>query len=349
MVILRMKSEGSHYFNSMYCYLHWFSFLYNIVMIYFFFGEEEFNISNEIKQLKSELDPNFIEMSYRYFDNPKFPDLISAIKSQPLMFGKMLIEINCLSYLTGNKSFDDAQLKELAEALDDVNENLDIIFSAKLPPDEQKTIDKRKKLFKIFSKYNSKEFNSIPSYKTQELESWIKQQAVSKKLKLSGDVISEILLQVGTNLRVLDSELEKLKTYAGNNQATKEMVREICITNEDLFVFIDYLVEGNKSKALEEYHKLLTKKHPLEILITLHTMIHKKILIKANSKYSPDEIAKITNTHPFRVKLELQRMKNVPLKNLVKLKQNLTTAEFKIKTGKATIDEERELEYVILQ
>ena len=85
-------------------------------MIYFFYGDEEFNISNEIKKFRSKLDKDFIEMSYKYFNNPKFPDLVAAIKSQPMMFGKMLIEINCLSYLSGktteDKGFDDKQLEQ---------------------------------------------------------------------------------------------------------------------------------------------------------------------------------------------------------------------------------------------
>ena len=323
-------------------------------MIYFFYGDEEFNISNKIKEFKSKLDKDFAEMSYKYFNNPKFPDLISAIKSQPMMFGKMLVEINCLGYLSGksadDKSFDDKQFKQLAEALDCSSDNVDVVFTAQLPPDSQKKIDKRKKLFKLLSKYNAQEFNQIPSYKTAELEGWIKQQAKSKDLKISDDVAGAILFQVGSNLRMLDSELEKLKIYAGKNPVTKEMIKEICVTNEDLFVFIDYLVEGNKSKALLEYQKLLSKKHPLEILSVLHTLLHGSIQIKAYSaKHSPDEIAKIINMHPFRVKMEIQKLKNVSLKDLVKLKQNLTDAEYRIKSGQSNLDIDKEIEYAILQ
>lgn len=323
-------------------------------MIYFFYGDEEFNISNEIKKLKQNLDPNFIEMSYKHFNNPKFPDLIAALKSQPMMFGKMLIEINCLSYLSGksseNNGFDDKQIAQLTDALDNCNENVDIIFVAQIPPDSQKKIDKRKKIFKILSKYNSQEFAQIPSYKTAELESWIKQRAKLKDLKLSDNVASEILIQIGANLRMLDSELEKLKIFAGSSQVTKEMVKEICVTNEDLFTFADYLTGENKAKALEEYQKLLTKKHPLEILSVLHTLLHGKIQIKAlSAKNSPDDIAKIINMHPYRVKLEIGKLKNTSLKNLVKLKQNLTNAEYKIKSGQATLDLDREVEYAILQ
>ena len=323
-------------------------------MIYFFYGDEEFNISNKIKEFKSKLDKDFAEMSYKYFNNPKFPDLVSAIKSQPMMFGKMLVEINCLGYLSGksadDKSFDDKQFKQLAEALDCSSDNVDVVFTAQLPPDSQKKIDKRKKLFKLLSKYNAQEFNQIPSYKTAELESWIKQQAKSKDLKISDDIAGAILFQVGSNLRMLDSELEKLKIYAGKNPVTKEMIKEICVTNEDLFVFIDYLVEGNKSKALLEYQKLLSKKHPLEILSVLHTLLHGRIQIKAYSaKHSPDEIAKIINMHPFRVKMEIQKLKNVSLKDLVKLKQSLTDAEYRIKSGQSNLDIDKEIEYAILQ
>ena len=323
-------------------------------MIYFFYGDEEFNISNKIKEFKSKLDKDFAEMSYKYFNNPKFPDLISAIKSQPMMFGKMLVEINCLGYLSGksadDKSFDDKQFKQLAEALDCSSDNVDVVFTAQLPPDSQKKIDKRKKLFKLLSKYNAQEFNQIPSYKTAELEGWIKQQAKSKDLKISDEVAGAILFQVGSNLRMLDSELEKLKIYAGKSPVTKEMIKEICVTNEDLFVFIDYLVEGNKSKALLEYQKLLSKKHPLEILSVLHTLLHGRIQIKAYSaKHSPDEIAKIINMHPFRVKMEIQKLKNVSLKDLVKLKQNLTDAEYRIKSGQSNLDIDKEIEYAILQ
>ena len=322
-------------------------------MIYFFYGDEEFNISNEIKKFKNKLDKNFVEMSYKYFNNPKFPDLVAALKTQPMMFGKMLIEINCLSYLSGkseDKSFDDKQIAQITEALDNCGENLDVIFVAQLLPDSQKKIDKRKKFFKLLSKYNAQEFNQIPSYKTAELESWIKQQAKTKDLKINDEIASAMLLQVGANLRMLDSELEKLKIFSADKPITKDLTKEICVTNEDLFVFADYLIYDDRVKALEEFQKLLSKKHPLEILSVLHTLLHGRIQIKAYSaKHSPDEIAKIINMHPYRVKLEVQKLKNVSLKNLVKLKQNLTTAEYKIKSGQATLDVDREVEYALLQ
>ena len=328
-------------------------------MIYFFYGDEEFNISNEIKNLKSKLDKNFIEMSYKEFDNPKFPDLMVAISTQPMMFGKMLIVIDCINYFKSKKKnsdsdggFDDNQIKQIENALENINENLDIIFRAYAPYDPKKknSIDKRKKIFKILSKYKSQEFNQIPSYKVAELEGWIKNQAKKHDLKINPDAISLLLLQVGSNLRMLDSELEKLKVFVKNSAATCETVKEICVSNEDLFAFIDSTVQGDKIKALEQYNKLISSRYPLSILATIQTSLRDKIFIKSNgTKYSQDEIAKMTGMHPYRIKLELQKLKKVSLKDLVKLKENLTEAEYKIKTGQSNMLPEREIEYAILR
>lgn len=322
-------------------------------MIYFFYGDEEFNISNEIKKLKSGLDKNFIEMSYKEFDNPKFPDLISAVASQPMMFGKMLIVIDCIKYFKskGEDSFDDKQIKQFEDALANTNENTDIVFRAISDPDPKKAgIDKRKKIFKILSKYNSKEFPQIPAYKTAELENWIKVQCKEKGVKINPDAVSQLLLQVGSGLRLLNSEIEKLKVYSKDKTVTVETVKEICVNNEDLFAFIDNLIEGNISKALEEYQKLLMTTHPLSILFTLHKELSAKIIMKANAKTkSSDEIAQMIGWHPYRTKLAIGKLKNVSLKNLVKLKENLTNAEYRIKSGQSGLSPEREVEYAILQ
>ena len=300
--------------------------------VYFFYGEEDFNIEREIEKLKSSLDKNFLDMSYKVYDNPKYADLISILRTQPMMFGKMLVVIKCLEYFS--KTFEDKEIKEITNALDDNNENLDIVFVAELPRDEGKKLDSRKKLFKLLSKFNSKEFATIPTYKTAELEAFIKKQAQSKKLKMSQDAITAIIFQIGNNLRQIDKELDKLQIIAHpDNLVTAEMVKENCISNEDLFAFSDYLMLGEKDKALREYRKLLDKKYCLEIVSTLQTMLRRWITLKAKSGESTFELAKMMGMHEYVVKLTLQKLKKASLKDLVKLKENITEAEYRIKSG----------------
>ena len=302
-------------------------------MIYFFYGEEEFNISNEIGKLKKTLDKNFLEMSFKTYDNPKFPDLIAILRTQPMMFGKMLIVINCLDYFS--KTFDDKEIKQISDALENNPDTLDIVFVAQLPRDEGKKLDSRKKFFKLLKNYNAQEFPTIPTYKTAELEGWVQKQARSKKIKLDNSAITTLIAQVGNILRQLDGELEKLALLAyPKDLITKNMVQEICISNEDLFAFSDYLMQNEKDKALLEYRKLLDKKHPLEILATLQTMLRRWIILKSkSSECSPLELSRLTGQHEYVVKLTLQKLKKTSLKDLVHLKQRLTDTEYKIKSG----------------
>lgn len=303
--------------------------------VYFFYGEEDFNIEQEIEKLKKDLDKNFLEMSFKTYDNPKFPDLISILRTQPMMFGKMLVVINCLDYFS--KTFDDKEIKQIAEVLEENNDNLDIVFVAQLKRDEGKKLDSRKKFFKTLSKYNAQEFAVIPTYKTAELEGWIIKQAKAKKLKMDTGAATAMISQIGNNLRQLDTELDKLQLMAyPQNVVTPDMVKEICISNEDLFAFSDYLLEGKKDLALREYRKLLEKKYCMEIVSTLQTMLRRWIILKAkSSECTPMELSRLTGQHEYVVKLTLQKLKKTNLKDLVKLKQNITEAEFKIKSGQA--------------
>lgn len=303
--------------------------------VYFFYGEEDFNIEQEIEKLKKGLDKNFLEMSFKTYDNPKFPDLISILRTQPMMFGKMLVVINCLDYFS--KTFDDKEMKQIAEALEENNDNLDIVFVAQLKRDEGKKLDSRKKFFKTLSKYNAQEFAVIPTYKTAELEGWIVKQAKTKKLKMDTGAATAMISQIGNNLRQLDTELDKLQLMAyPQNVVTPDMIKEICISNEDLFAFSDYLLEGKKDLALREYRKLLEKKYCMEIVSTLQTMLRRWIILKAkSSECTPMELSRLTGQHEYVVKLTLQKLKKTNLKDLVKLKQNITEAEFKIKSGQA--------------
>ena len=308
--------------------------------VYFFYGEEEFNITNEVEKLKKTLDKNFLEMSFKTYDNPKFPDLISILRTQPMMFGKMLIIIKCLDYFS--KTFEDKEIKQITEALEANTDSVDIVFLAELPRDEGKKLDSRKKFFKLLKKYNAQEFPTIPTYKTAELEGWVQKQAKSKKIKLEQTALTTLIAQVGNNLRQLDSELEKLALLAyPKDLVTKDMVQEICIANEDLFAFSDYLMQNQKDKALLEYRKLLDKKHPLEILATLQTMLRRWIILKAkSSECSSMELSRLTGQHEYVVKLTLQKLKKTNLKDLVYLKQRLTDTEYKIKSGQLSNPEE---------
>ena len=316
--------------------------------IYFFYGDEDYLIDEELKKYRDKLDSSFSAMNYTVYDNPNYPDLIAVLRTQPMMFGKLMVVVNCEKILTS--SYEDNQIKEISNALEDNTDNLDIFFVAKYPRNEGKKPDSRKKIFKTISKYNSKEFPTIKTYKTAELTAWINKEAKKHKISIDNDAIQIMIEQIGNNLREFSIELEKLALLAyPETKITTKMVNQICISNQDLFNFTDYIMKGEKGKALTELKRLLDKKHPLEILAATQTMLRKWILIKLKSSNLPaSEISKLVGQHEFVVKQTIQKLKNTQLKDLVHLKETLTDAEYKIKSGQS-IDIISEVENAIIR
>ena len=63
-------------------------------------------------------------------------------------------------------------------------------------------------------------------------------------------------------------------------------------------------------------------------------MLRNWIILKIRSNdYSLTDLSRMTGMHEYRVKLTLQKLKKANLKDLVKLKENITEAEYKIKAG----------------
>ena len=73
--------------------------------IYFFYGDEDYLLEEELKKYRAKLDTNFSSMNYVVHDNPSYPDLIAALRTQPMMFGKLMVVINCEALATGIEAF----------------------------------------------------------------------------------------------------------------------------------------------------------------------------------------------------------------------------------------------------
>lgn len=319
--------------------------------IYFFYGDEDYNIELELDAMRSKLNPDFLSMSLQTLDNPVYSKLITALRTPPMMFGDMLVIINAEEYFLSNKNFfDDKELEDIEDALKNNPETLNIVFVVKLPRDENKKLDSRRKLYKILSKYNAKEFPTFKTYKTADIASWINKHAKTKDIILDNDATEMLIEQIGNNLREFNTELDKLKLIAyPEKKVTKKMVSDICISNQDLFNLTDLIMQGKKDNALLEFKKLLDKKHPLEILSAIQTMLRKWIILKTKAtSLSTMELSKLTGQHEFVVKQTLTKLKNTKLSELVKLKQNLYEVEYKIKSAES-LDMIAEVECAIIR
>lgn len=319
--------------------------------VYFFYGDEDFNIDIAIESMRSKLNPDFISMSYKVLDNPIYSELITALRTPPMMFGASLFVINSDKYFLSQKNFfEDQELEDIEDALKNNPEGLDIVFVVKLPREDGKKIDSRRKLYKILSKFNSEEFAAFKTYKVNEITDWIRRRAKKKDLIIKDDAAELLVEQIGNNLRQFDIELDKLKLMAyPEKTVTKQMVADIAVSNQDLFNITELIMKNKKDEALLEFQKLTDKKHPLEILSAIQTMLRKWIILKTKSSTSsPAELSKLTGQHEFVVKQTIQKLKNTKTSDLVNLKQNLYDVECRIKSGEV-LDINSEVEVALIR
>jgi DNA polymerase-3 subunit delta len=308
-------------------------------MLYFYYGQEEYNIEAALQKIKAEVvDKTFLATNYRVYDNPKFLELIDILRTPALMFGNVFAVINCDKYFFDTKgkiSFEDNEIKAIEEAVQSIPESLHIAFVCRIERGSTKKVDSRRKLFKILSKHGSAvEFSEFKSYQ-KELAAWIQQHVKKKELTMSSDVVQFLIERLGTNLRLIDSEIEKLKlAIYPSTTVKKEDIEEICTATEDIFLLADYILKGQKDLAVKEFQKLCANKHYLEILAVLQTNFTKLAAMKIDSaSLSSFEIASKTRIHEFVVKKQLEKIRNVPMDRLVKIRKNLLEAEYRIKTG----------------
>ncbi len=305
--------------------------------VYLFYGQEEYLMQEEIKKLKSELlDASFMSMAYKVFDNPNFSDLIASLQGAPLMFGNTLTLIYFDKYLIGNKlSLDDKQVESIDYALSTINDSVNIIFVCKIPRDENKKPDSRKKLYKTISKYAQvREFAQFRTYDKQ-LPSEIIKIAKEKDLIISSNTVNLFIEQLGVNLTLIESELEKLKiAIHPRKQVDVDDIKKYCISSEDVFMLADLILQGNKNEVLKQYNLLIDKKTPVEIFAALQGNFQKLIYIKNyEKKMSAKDIGLNLKMHEYVVQKNQEKLRKTSLAQLVKIRENLVNAEYKLKAG----------------
>ena len=317
--------------------------------VYFLYGEEDFNIDIELDGMRSKLNPDFLSMSYQVLESPDYSTLINAIRTTPMMFGGMLTIVNAANYFFDKKKtwFEDNELEDIENALSSVSENVDIVFVVKIPRNENKKIDTRRKLYKILSKFNSREFKTFSTLYPKDIEAWVKNRAKLKGLSIKDDAAELMVQQIGNDLRLFDKELEKLVLVVyPQKTVTKDIIEQNCISNEDIFNITKSIMQNNKDKALLEYKKLLDIKYPLEILSAIQTMLRQWIIVKSVS--SSQDIVKMTGINEKRIGYMRKDLQGIQLKDLVNLKTNLYEVECRIKSGQA-LDAESEVECALIR
>lgn len=308
--------------------------------IHFLWGDEDYLIERAINKLKKEILGNDVnELNYRAVDNPNFAQFSELIRTNAMMFGDVIIQIKCQKYFLESKTkekLDDKQTAELISGLNNVSDKIHLILVCPTPRGEKKKPDSRKKLYKEILKLTKpQEFPSYRSYEEYKLIPIIQKMANDIDLKINQNECSLLIQTVGSSLRDISTQLEKLKLYAHpQNVVSEKMIKEIVNSNSDIFNLVDLILAKKWTQTMNLINEILQKEHFLPSLAFLQTSITNMLKIKlyANTMSTFDLAIKL-NQNEYVLKKNIEKLASVSLDDLVNIKINLTNAEYNLKSG----------------
>ena len=313
-------------------------------MIYIFIGTEEYLIKKEIETIIKEnnIDPiNKIEYDLEITPIKSITEDAQTIS----MFGeKKLIQVNNSYIFTGTtkKNAIEQNLQYLEEYMEHKNPDTILVFIA-----NNQKLDERKKIVKNIRKHAIvKDFNQ-----TNNLSSLIKN--MFEDYQISYNTINLLIERVGNDLFRLNNEVEKIKTYKGEDlNITDQDIINLTHQNIDLDIFnlIDHIINKNKSEALKIYTEMLKmNEEPIKIIIMLANQF--RLMYQSKELYrkghTESDTASILNVHPYRVKLAVNKARDYPSDLLLKFLNELANIDYQIKNG--TLDKNLALELFILK
>lgn len=115
----------------------------------------------------------------------------------------------------------------------------------------------------------------------RDLPRWIVGRGKALGMSVEPAAAELLAESIGTNVLMLDSELTKLSTYAGEGErVTPRMVEELvgAVTQESIFALVDAVAAREEAKALSMMHRQLESAgNPIEFAVYLIRMLSRQV------------------------------------------------------------------------
>lgn len=305
--------------------------------VYFFWGADEFRMKKAVKSLcDRNLNPDWASFNYEKISPEQSDALIQALNqamTPPFGMGKRVVWLADTSVCQRCSS---DLLTELERTLPNIPDSSILLLTSNNKPDG------RLKSTKLLKKYaDIREFDTIPPWKTEQIEHQVYQVAKDVGLQLTPQAATLMGEVIGADTRRLYNELEKLKTYWANpNQALppEAITALVTTTTQSSLKLAAALRQGNTDRALILITELLERNEPaLRIVATLvgqfRTWLWVKLMTESGER-DPSAIARAADVgNPKRIYFLQKDIRDVSSSQLQTALTLLLSLEYSLKQG----------------
>lgn len=314
--------------------------------VYFFYGSEKYFIENLKRQLIDKITEND-EESLSVYDLEEVPitEVVSDAETFPFFSDRKLVIAENPVFLKTkpDKLPFEHDLLPFERYLEHPVDHTVLVIIA---PYEK--IDERKKISKLLKK-NATVALCNP-VREQDLRKWM--DSISKQLRISiAEEAYEIIeAESSMDLHQLESELQKLALYVGENgEVTKEIAEDLIshTTTSSSLRLVDAVIEKNLQKAIRIFKDLLKmKEEPIALIGLLAFQFRSMLQVKLFKRqgYNQFQIQKQMGVHPYVVKIAWNRERQFSEDKLERIMIMLAETDAVIKQGKM----EKELAFELM-
>lgn len=304
--------------------------------IYLIHGSTKPLVEAETDKLLAKLIGNRDEFNFSQYDMKEIPfeTMKEDAMTIPFLSDAKAIVIHNAFVFTGEKvktTFDvniDEILKFI-EGFEGPNYVIFTVYSDKL--------DERKKIVKKIKANH--DVRKIEPLDEQGMKQVIKTTLNENFKDIKEDALNEMIGLTGIDYSAVMKELDKLVLYSGDAPViTKSDVSQVVSRSleQNVFLLTDYITTGKKTEAIHLLKDLIhMKEEPIKLLalITSQYRLYYQVKILAEKGYSEQQIAREVKVHPYRVKLSMRKVRQIPLKHLLEVIDACAEADYELKSS----------------
>ena len=311
-------------------------------------GQDEFRISERISEFKLTVTPpEMREINTAVIDGNLLTigELFAAVSTVPFMADKRLVIVEGLLNKLGSPGKKGSSQNSSTEWTDFPQLFAGMPETATLLFVEKTTLPTRKVVSEILKQSKVEKF---PSLRYRELISWIEARCSLLGVEIESQAIALLADSVGNELRLIDSELNKMKTYSSGNLITTSDVRLMVpyVRQQNVFRVVDAVIEGRTRDALRASASLISLgESPSAIL----RMVERQIRFLFSTKYlisqkvSASDIGRQINLSGYPLRKTLEMEKKISQTRILNMHNKLLESNIRVRDGRLTEQESFDL------
>jgi len=305
-------------------------------------GKDEYRLSERVSEFRLTVTPpEMSDINTTMLDGNivTIEELLTSLSTVPFMADRRLVIVEgLLNRLGGSK-------KDLGEWLNFPDLLKDLPPTANLLLIEREPIPSNKLLSTILRLGQVEKFSPL---RHRDLLDWINTRCSKLGLDIERTAVALIADSVGSELRLIDSELNKIKTYSRGRLITREDITLMVpyVRQQNVFRVVDSVIEGRTRDALNASSMLIgLGESPSGIVRMIERQLRFLILAKhlLSRKIPTGDIGKHINLSGYPLQKTLEMERKISQARIMSMHDNLLKSNIRVREGKLTEQESFDL------